>query len=776
MRTSRAVAVVLLLATISGAFAQEKKPKAKKPWWEEANHDSYNGFAVSEAVVLPEREVRPSLWFRADGVAAMRGKRYSDAHAAKLWDAIESDKLVLGELPAMPKAEDDKETIHKYHGAMSQKASLHAFLYAMADPGPERDRHAAMAKAALLRAYDGPLYEIDPKEPSTAADEIYRGTWAQSWCMAYDWVHETLTPEEDAAIRARLLKEARYMSENLFDWAKNPHNHLSKPAWGLGTFALTFSNEPEAKTWLAQCLKASNRNTRYYFSKDGIYREGSQYYIFSMINWVPFLYHYQSVSGVDLWDAFQPAMEWPILIRDDRGIMPNIEDSFIRPYPGEMAARAYRGKKTRLSKDGDLAGVLQWTLANTDYGVFEKTEKETGFNYVGASWDYHNALNEYLCYDPTITAMAPDTTPSVRLGDGGQIAFRKDWSYRDPGARFLLFQGVAECDNHYHFDHLSYIMQAGLTTMASDAGYTRSGYRDPQRKEWYLTAAAHNVVTLDGEPPIDFAESKAPTDRYVSFAPFTQYAEKEAAYGKGGRQQRGILFAGMDHFVVFDNVFAPAGSEAPAVALHFHPGRATTHTVNGPHAVATYEKDEYGDPTAALDSWLLSTGSATVEELKGEITYVKGDWAEFPYLKATVNGAEVAFLHIHVPRVNGVAAPDFENQGSEEFAGAALSFETAREHYLAQTKSVARTVGSLTTDATFAGLRVDANGDGWLFLREGTFATFGEKMLIKSAEPITLVARLAGGAIVEGERLDKTAAALEPAEADAAVSRQEKMP
>ena len=100
------------------------------------------------------------------------------------------------------------------------------------------------------------------------------------------------------------------------------------------------------------------------------------------------------------------------------------------------------------------------------------------------------------------------------FGQRPKLFFANTWKTGDPAGRYLLFQGVAEADNHEHYEHLSFIITAENQMMASDGGYTRKSYGEKMRTEWYKQAAAHNVVTLNGKAPVDPEENVTPTSRH----------------------------------------------------------------------------------------------------------------------------------------------------------------------------------------------------------------------------------------------------------------------
>ena len=694
------------------------------------DYNSYTGFTCSEVPVLPPKETHPSLWFKEADVARLQALKNQDEIAAKLWRQIESSPLLTMPMPEPPKKNADDKVIHTYYGSMSQLAKYAGFMAWMTDEPGLRARYVERATIALKRAYDGPIRELDPKVQSGPVDEIYMGTWLQNYAAAYDWVQPFLTPQEDQEIRANLAAEADRVASNLRNWADRPHNHLSKPAWGVGSMALALSSNPKAAGWLGETLKVANENTHYFFSADGIYREGSHYMIFSWINFIPFMVHYLNVSGVNQFKEYQPLMEWGVAARNNKGWLPNIEDAYIRPFPGHMTAAAYRKSSTWLHSSAPLAEVLMWGYKTTDMAPFNASAKDGGYNYTGASMDYALPLDEYLTYDSTIASTAPDCSPTVFL-KGGQTMFRNTWAPGDPSARYLLFQGVAEADNHQHAEHLSFILFAENQMMASDAGYSRGSYTDAARKTWYNKAVAHNVITLNGAAPQDVAESITPVSRYRMDTAFFDFEEKDAPYPNGGLLRRAIAFPGESYFVVTDIVTSPVA--APAV-LYLHGGRGA---ISGSDAYRlwNYSKDIYG-PAAQLHTWTFgSDPELSIKDETGEITYLKGDYGTFPYIAAAASGKELVFLQVLFPSRTEKEAPTVSSIREGNRVWATVTGADATDLFMVQPRSERAVFQGLETDATFFWIRTDAKGTRYLAVREATFVRQNGKIIFQSVEP-----------------------------------------
>ena len=688
-------------------------------------HSSYTGFELPLDVTMPREEIHPSLWFTETEVSSLWQKKESDPFVAKFWKEVSTSEFLLADLPAVPNAKDEKNIIHKYYGTLTQSAMYNAFM-ALFD-SPEQQAYLESAIEALERGYAGPLYELDPIIKGSAVDEIYQGIWAQSFAAAYDWVHSELSPEQDTLIRGHLIKHTVYMNEHLFSWASSPHNHISKPGWGLGSMALLLSSEPQAETWLRTAIDACNANTRYFFGRDGIYREGAHYYMFSMLNFLPFLYHYQNTTEFDPFSVFQPAFEWPLRIRNGKGWMPNQEDSFIRPFASHLVASAYKETPTRLHSSASLGSLLHWNFLNTDLAPFVASESQTGFNYTGATWDYPKALVEYLTYDPRITPIAPDVEPTQFL-ESGQTAFRSDWAGGDRKHRNLLFQGVAEAGNHQHFDHLSFILFAENQMMSSDGGYTRKSYGETMRKEWYLKAEAHNVVMVDGEAPGDIVPGVGPYSTGRIAAPGFTSEKKTAIYKKGGTHSRIVSMIEKDRFALVDVVKLP---KAKSVDIVMHGGRATLEG-DKVHSVWHYESDTYG-PECSMDQWFLGKSySHRVKE--GELTYIKGDYAPYPYFVQSKTTDSALAMHLLEPRRADTEGRKYEflRKSNET-----IVVESENEWHLCNVTGKTLGEGNWETDALYAFVSYDEDKFWKAALVEATTFDSGEGLEIFINAPCT---------------------------------------
>ncbi|MCX8131403.1 MAG: DUF4962 domain-containing protein [Clostridia bacterium] len=747
-------------------------------------YTTYSGFKTSEVPVLPEKEVHPSLWFNSSDIEKMRSKKDADSYAKQLWDTVFSSPELSMPFPSEVKSSDSGEKIRKYYGDISRIAKYNAFAWLMT----KQVKYRTKAINALKKAYTGPIYSMPPQQRGPV-DELRRGPWLQNFCDAYDWMYNDLSPEENTNIRAKLKKEASVIYDNLEVWAPRPHNHLSKPAWGLGSAALTLSSEPEAKEWLRKSLYEVNRNTSYFFSSDGVYREGSHYFMFSLVNMVPFLWNYKNVSGVDNFKIYKPAFEWALIIRNGRGWMPNIEGSWLKPAPLHMVAAAYMKDSTPLNSSAKLGNLLQWSYFKTDISLWDDNlkkdskkdmqfpekkkpdtndkknppEKDKSYekdkskmppinskgllnvDYTGSGSDHTWLLDEYMLYRPEIKQIAPNCSATVFLDEGGQTIFRNKWAYKDPKSRYLLFHGVAESDNQYNYDHLSFTIHAQDQLMASDAGYTRQDFSDPIRETWYMQGEAHNTVLADGKAPQDININQTPLSKYNIDTSFFDFQQKEAVYQNGNKIARSVAFPEQDYFVISDYL---SGNSNSKYDLLLHGGRGKM-SGEGDFRLWTYDTDRYGS-ASKLASWVLTSSKANYTDKSGEVCYIKGDYGSFGYLDVSCRTNKAMFMQILIPLGVEEKVPSMENLSSNDYIGAAITKNNIRDIYLQQQDSNEISAKGLSTDARFIYFRGNEKTPKWMF-KEGTKLSYNNTIMAVSSKPVCLAFDFSSANKYEGE-------------------------
>lgn len=710
VRSSFFIVLMLSAALVAGDVTAQE-------WY-----DTYTGWAVDTQPVLPNQEVHPSLWFRASDISALKTKRSADEYAESRWNIVQTE---IARYKAL-------EVANASPNSRPIMARVLAFAWVMDDDAAARDK----AIEVLRTAYDDVPRTVEPGPGDFRL--IYRATWLQNYLSAYDWIQPVLSAAADADIRARLIEEAQLLRDNIVDgvrYAPRPHNHRSKPAWALASAALALSDHPQAADWLEHALELSNTVTRYQFSHDGIYREGGHYHMYNMVNLIPFLWHYKNVSGVDLFEDFRPGFEWPVEIRLNRGSMPNIEDSFLKPMPMHMVAAAYTETPTTLHSSASLGNVLQWHWQNTTV---------VPVNYSGATNDVIWELDEFLTYDPSINPAEPDVSPT-RFVESGQIAFRDTWTYGQSDARYMLFHGVASGDNHNHPDNLSYFVEANGALLAVDAGYGASGFGDANRS-WYTSSEAHNLVTMNNAGPADWEWNIGPSHRHFLDTPFYDFAEMEAPmYAAGTLTRRGIAFPNERFWVVYDVIESPFEAD---FHLNVH-GRATRvrdFTRDG-NRVTWTSPATFGQ-SARLHAYLLgSEPDASIEEKSG-LTSLVWDHAETQYyVRMRQRGTEAAFLHLLYPGGSQSSFPPVTDLSDDGVIAFSVTDQGRDSHFALNRSQAEVTIGSASSDAFF--FWTDDQGghvDRFAMTRGRVFGWNG-RTILEVTEQATIAAEAVAGMV-----------------------------
>jgi hypothetical protein len=653
----------------------------------QARYEMYSGFMVDDTPVLPSTETHPSLYFGADALETLRARR-TEAEYSGLWADIRGDAATFIGRTAASQDENDRP----------QMAKTLAFYWLMEGDTVARDK----AIEALLLAFDGV-----PQTGEKPYDEIYRGTWLQNYAAAYDWLHDQLTPDQDAAARALIAEEADYLRHNLTDGerlAPRPHNHRSKPAWGIGTAALVLSSDDRASDWLEYALWATNTVTRYQFSSDGIYREGGHYWMYNAVNFIPFLWHYKNVSGVDLFPLYRPAFEWPIRVRTSRGMIPNFEDSYLKPAPTHMVAAAYAGEPTDFHSSSDLSEVMQWGFTSAHL---------ISSDYTGATSDVTWEIDEFILYDASITSTAPDRAPTVFL-ETGQVAFRNRWE-GGVGSRSLLFHGVAEADNHNHPDQLAFFMESDDAVLIPDAGYGSDGFSDRRRTSWYLTNQAHNIITADGYAPRGTNIEQTPETFHYMDTPGFAFVEKRSLYGplRDTSLRRAVAFIGGRYWVIAD-VMEATSSHTYKSYLH---GRGLFEKNDNQLSWTTYP-DKFGS-VAKLDAFVYPAES-NITALTGPVSLFKDQRTE-SYVEIEQTGEGISYTTLLIPGPSDAPSADVTDWTDDAGTVVAVAMGDTLDTFVVQAVPTATTGAGVESDGTFAWSRSIAGVLQGVAIREATY-------------------------------------------------------
>lgn len=695
-------------------------------------YETYTGFTVPTTVALPTTETHPSLYFRAedvgDATTGLRARR-NRARASPTDPIVGADWAQIDREQAAFKRKSVSATSINERPRYAKSL---AFRFLIANDAVARDS----AIAALVRMYEGVPQRGDSATFARPYMPIFRATWLQNYCAAYDWLDGVLTPAQRDTVRARLGREAELLRRHMVEgvaYAPKPQNFRLKAAYALGTAALTLSSDPRAVDWLRVALEQQNSVTRYQFSADGVYREGPHYLVYVLVNGLPFLRQMQSVAGADLFPHYAPVFEAAVRLRGTQGWWPPFEDGAPKPIPAHLAAPAYRARPTDLHPTAPLAEVLQWHWRTT---ALPKRD------YTGATVDVTWELDSFLLADDQIAATAPTASPVQRL-DAGAVALRTAWTGAD--ARTLVVQAIPEGDNHQHPDRLGYHLDAFGTVLAPDAGYGPAGAADP-KKAWYTSVEAHNTVAVGGGPTVatdamrnDDNAGQA-IEAFVAAPWGTAYAAlsaRDAGVPGSGRLRRGVLMHG-GVYVVADGAEGTSEADYTLLVHGRGPlaGGGTVHRWSVP-------ADAYG-PAADL-AVALAGGEAPVTA-SGWTNLAWGHEEAQTYLRAPQRAVAPAYLHALVPLASTAATPALAATADGDQRRVTLGRGGATLSVASRTATGSLDAGDGTTatgrmawsERTTGGTILEVGGDGVTGLHDGA------RPLLATAAPVAVAWRRTG--------------------------------
>lgn len=720
--------------------------------------------------VLPSAEQHPSLWFTEKELAGYQARRsMKGTYYETLWKKAETDlnDQYLGYDYTDPKLHENDR---------SRGAKLLAFYYMMVkdDPAVAADRKELIKRKAIdatVHMYTGTVAERTKDD-----GDIYWATYLQDYASAYDWLFPYLTLEENQEARARLKSEAQFIVNWLMTpQPPRPHNHRSKPALGLGTVALTLSDEPEAQYWLNIAIERTHNTLEFQFSQDGITREGAHYSQFTFVNLIPFLWQYQHLIGDNAPDNIspahyikqsQPVFEYALKSRMPNGWLPSQEDSYVKPNSTHMVAALYKDADASVYGTGlKLGELLQWSFFNSQLYTAD---------YTGATSQYQINLDEYLTYDSRIAAKAPTvsrtlfmdggTDPKTGNGYGGMTFMGNQWnSTFEPNGKeslWLSFNGVPESDNHQHPDQLHFNLFGKGALLAVDGGYGQNS----SWNSWLRTAEAHNIVTMNGRSVKNETAPVVQTVRpaYEMSMPGFDFAQKSGDYYADdgsviGTHSRAIAMPGKDYVVVADRLESKTGAADFAMNLH----SLGTLELNGSHVTWSISKKnnpeltgpnandpklpDYSMSEAKLEAYVFPQ-TAAVASKNAVISLFKEDITA-QYITATQKAEKANYLTVLVPQGLEEKAPDVQDLSRADMAAARVTTEKGSDMYLAKQDSSVKSAGHMTTDATFAWVRESAGGPvSDVMVREGKQLWANGVKLLAADAPITAALHYDSGA------------------------------
>ena len=609
-------------------------------------------------------------------------------------------------------------------------------------------RDASIAQAAALRyAMTGNAADLQKAVDILLVLDLKQGTFITrpevltSYLSAYDFIRGAPLSDLPAATRAtiesRLLAKAQGLG--------NGNGTYSNARAKVGATRALAGVMLRDQALLDEGLSDLQGHFDYSTTDDGWFTDSQGHYLSYTLRHVAlFARAYQQGSGVDLYENLRPYVDMSIGLRLPDGTMPNVSNGLVRAVPLPLLSAG---------APSDMQSDIAWYRDNLS---------PVPYPWLGAT----NALNNDGTYSTffaltdfdTPTPADPGRSPTfLSEGQSHVSVFRQNWSATSD--YLAISAGIDSPAVEFHEPPIDLVIPAfhshndtGEILLAARGKYilVAPGYdRDdlsnspagfqPQRPEW------HNVVLVDGDlgadsqgrrmRPEDFVHTNRldATERgdYRGTSDFStltmQYRETEV--------RRSMAFASEDYFVVSDRMLSDAVHDYGFNLV----GRGTqTVLLNTPEEMQV--RWEYDGAQVIEHLFATAPMSLSTDSLWMHVTF--NQFEPTQRMTATMSAEDGLFLSVLETGTAGSGSMLDITQLATASDLLAVEVEHLVEGWidtiLTQSAATTRTVGRLTSDATYAYARWNGAALEGAMLSEGTLLVWDGAEVLESSDPLTI--------------------------------------
>ena len=386
---------------------------------------------------------------------------------------------------------------------VSELAVVNAFCYAVTGEGCYADR---AIEALGCFAGDHATWGMT----TTGNAPLHMGLQTKELVMAYDWVKDRMTVDQQAGI-------LRYFFF-LFDWLEHHvnvsgHNDDIMEGCGLAWVASRFAYLPDSRRKLEK-VATNLAEALIFVDGDGGWPENPSYNDF-VIRHFYFAAEALRCSGIDLYRTYngrslEMFAQWVMRVCSPDGRYPLFGDATRRPPGLEMfilAARRYN---------------------RPDFLAFSRKAAELT----------HHAPHPLavIHYPYDLEPVPPDLPMAEVLPDTGYAVMR---SGTDPDAQFFILDYGTHKIGHRHPDKLNFELIAGGRPLVTDTGYGVRGTRN------------HNCVLVDGQDQLSRVDGRLQDFRHL---PGCDFLHVSAETYSGVLHSRRVFYRRPHGYVLVDRL------------------------------------------------------------------------------------------------------------------------------------------------------------------------------------------------------------------------------
>ncbi|ALA16874.1 MULTISPECIES: DUF4962 domain-containing protein [unclassified Chelatococcus] len=488
----------------------------------------------------------PRLWLRPEEVAAFRQALAADPDHCG-WSRFHASSVapwMMREIIAEPSPYPDNVRV----------AGLWRQMYIDCQEVIYAIRHLAIAgrvtgdEALTARAREW-LLAIASWDPAGTTSRAYndeaafRVVTALAW--GYDWLHDGLSEDERAEVRAVLLQRTREIADHVMRHARItvfPYDSHAVRALSAALAAACIAlldEEPEAQVWLDYTVDFLFTLYSPWGGADGGWAEGPHYWTTGLAYLIDAANLIRKFLGLDLYRRpfFQRTGDFPLYTKapDTRRACFG-DDSTLGDLPSLKVGYNMR----------QFAGVT----GNGHYQWYFETVRR---NAAGTEMEFYNYGWWDLAFDdlvyahdyPAVAARAPDDLPPVKwFRDVGWVAIQQHLHDPDRHIQFLVKSSDYGSLSHSHGDQNAFLLFAYGEDLAIQSGYYVA-FNSAMHREWRRQTRSKNAILIDGKG---------------------QYADRDKALARQARGRIVEVREASDHVFIRADATAAYAVANPAVS------------------------------------------------------------------------------------------------------------------------------------------------------------------------------------------------------------------
>ncbi len=501
--------------------------------------------------MVPKQHSR-FLYARSD-LPSIRASLFSTRQRAWKNCLEAAESAMKGPIPVYPKyhlhrnTEQAKLEYHQYVRQFNRVIDKALMDLSLAFLITEEEKYAIPAKRILLEVASWSTNENDVTSLSSRWGDEPGLSLARCGHRAYDWLFESLSPQERSQVLTMCEARAWQTYRRLVrcNYLACPgESHNGRLIAYLAEMAIVMTGEIEGpRTWLTYSLKALTTFFPHWGGMEGGWAEGTTYGQTYNLKYIPAIETLRTNTGFDLWKRpfFKKTRYFFFYCTAIRGEISPFGDN------------SDTGGANSFRKKGFAA--LLWHHGHRFHDPY------IGW-WINQIEDWPGPTGELsLLFEDKLDVKPPIDLPQSRVfHDIGWAALHSDLSQPDQDT-FLLFKSSPfGSASHSHADQNTFCIFKGGRALAIPSGYYGPANGMPHHAQWTRSTKANNCILINGKgQPTQTRKASGYIKAFDYRQDYTYVAgDATAAYmGQLTRCTRHIFFVPPGLILLLDELEAP---------------------------------------------------------------------------------------------------------------------------------------------------------------------------------------------------------------------------